>query len=96
MQNKFSSSDQSTLKQNTGHSNQKIPLYIDNAAALCVLLSTDTVPNINGQVFGTKNDSINLYSIPSPDRSSHNLGPFSLSDLESVMDYTFGKEQTAK
>ena len=83
---------QPASKKNAGHLNQKFPLNIDNAAALCVLLSTETVPNINGQVFGTKNDSIHLYSTPSPDRSSHNLGPFSLSDLESVMHYTFGQE----
>ena len=54
----------------------------ENVAPLAVLLCTDLVPNINGNVFGVRGGSIYLYSNPQIERSIHRMGNYTMDEMD--------------
>lgn len=55
-----------------------------NVAPVAVLLCTDAMQNVNGQVFGVRGGSIFLYSHPVVERSVHKWGAFTMDDLDNL------------
>ena len=54
----------------------------ENAAPLAVLLCTESLPSVNGRVFGISGGDVHLYSEPTVERSIHKWGTFDLEDLD--------------
>jgi NAD(P)-dependent dehydrogenase (short-subunit alcohol dehydrogenase family) len=46
-------------------------LIPEKVAALCVALSSDAAPDVTGQVFGSRNNEIYLFSQPRPIKTAH-------------------------
>ncbi len=54
----------------------------ENVAPLAVLLCTNLVPNINGNVFGVRGGSIYLYSNPQIEKSIHRMGNYTMDEMD--------------
>lgn len=65
--------------------NEGSPADPENVAPLAVLLCTDALPNVNGQVFGVRGGSVWLYSEPSIERSIHKWGAFTLDEMDGLV-----------
>lgn len=61
------------------------PAEPEDIATMIVLLCGDTVPNVNGRVFGLSGGEIWLYEDPSVTRSVHKWGAFKMDELECLL-----------
>ena len=57
----------------------------EDIATMIVLLCGDTVPNVNGRVFGLSGGEIWLYEDPYVNRSVHKWGAFKMDELECLL-----------
>ena len=61
------------------------PAEPEEVAALAVLLCGDTLPNVNGRVFGAGGGDIWLYEDPSVALSVHRWGAFTVDELDRLL-----------
>ena len=54
----------------------------ENVAPLAVLLTTDTLLHVNGQIFGVRGGSIYLYSDPQIERSIYRHGNYTMDEMD--------------
>ena len=62
-----------------------------NVAALAVLLCTELVPNVNGNIFGVRGGDIYLYSNPQIEMSIHKWGNYSMDEMDLLVPKMFAQ-----